>query len=281
MLDTGFQRDCHPALKAQIVEAEWDFINGDDDTSYDPDQDDPGQPFHGSITLCAVGGYELGRYIGPAYNAHFILAKTEDVTDEQPIEEDRWVQGIEWADSLGADIVSSSLGYTKWYTYEDLDGNTAVTTIASDIAASKGIVVVQSAGNMRTHDWYYVIVPADADSIIAVGAVDSLGYLADFSSAGPTYDDRTKPEVCARGVNTVSASPFETSSVYRQYDGTSLSAPLVSGAAALILQAHPDWSPVVVRQAMMETADNASSPDNDYGWGIIDVMAAIHWSEKE
>jgi hypothetical protein len=276
MLDTGYERT-HPAIAAQVVEAEWDFINDDGDTSYDPEQDDPRQPFHGSITMCTVGGYEPDTYIAPAYNSHFILAKTEDTEDERPIEEDWWVEGIEWGDELGADVASSSLGYTDWYEFEDLDGNTAVTTIAADIAAMKGIVVVTAAGNERGSSWNHIICPADGDSVIAAGAVDSLGFLASFSSPGPTYDDRIKPEVCARGVGTYCAYPFDNSS-YIQASGTSLSTPLVAGAVALILQAHPCWSPLEVRQALMETADNAGSPDNNYGWGIIDVLAAINWN---
>ena len=277
MLDTGFERSYHPAIAAQVVEDERDFINDDDDTSYDPAQDDYFQPFHGSITMCTVGGYEEGKYIAPAYNAHFILAKTEDTVDEQPIEEDWWVEGIEWADSLGADVASSSLGYYYWYTFEDLDGNTAVTTIAADIAASKGIVVVTAAGNEREENWGHIICPADGDSVIAVGAVDSLGNLASFSSPGPTYDGRIKPDLCARGVNTACAWPYD-SDTYIQVGGTSLSTPLIAGSVALVLQAHQDWSPVTVLQALRETADNAYSPDNDYGWGVIDVLAAINWT---
>ena len=275
MLDTGFLRD-HPAIAAQQVLAEWDFINDDGDTSYDPLQDDYYQPFHGSITMCTVGGYEPGEYIAPAFGASFLLAKTESIVMEEPVEEDWWVEGIEWADSMGADIVSSSLGYTDWYDFADLDGETTVTAIAADIAAGKGIVVVTAAGNERDSDWDHIITPADANSIMAIGAVDSLGDLAFFSSPGPTADGRIKPEVCARGYLTSCAYPYDEVS-YMQVSGTSLSTPLVAGAAALVLQAHPDWNPGEVRRALMETADNAGNPDNDFGWGIIDVSSAVKW----
>ncbi|MCH7732685.1 MAG: S8 family peptidase, partial [Candidatus Marinimicrobia bacterium] len=177
---------------------------------------------------------------------------------------------------LGADVVSSSLGYLDWYTYPDMDGNTAVTTKAMDIAASVGIVCVTAAGNEGDDDWYYIIAPADADSVISVGAVDMNGVIAGFSSHGPTYDGRIKPEVCARGVSTVCASPFNVDQ-YTRKGGTSLSTPLVAGAAAVILSAHPDWTPMMVREALMKTASRADYPDNSYGWGVIDVWEAIRF----
>jgi subtilisin family serine protease len=166
-----------------------------------------------------------------------------------------------------------------------MDGNTAVTTNAVDIAVNLGMVCVTAAGNggygepppnpCDTTLYYYIIAPADADSVIAVGAVNSSGIIASFSSHGPTYDGRIKPEVCARGVNTWCTNPNSNS--YRTANGTSLATPLVGGAAAVILSANPDWTPMQVREAMMMTADNADYPDNDYGYGIIDIMAAIDY----
>jgi serine protease AprX len=275
MLDTGFKRT-HEALVDVTVVAEWDFINDDGNTSYEPGQDDPFQPWHGTITLSTVGGFEEGHLIGPAYGADFALGKTEDVTDEQPIEEDWWVEGAEWADSLGADIISSSLGYTDWYTYEDMNGDSCVTTIGADEAASKGIIVCNAMGNEGQFPGS-LIAPADADSIIAVGAVDQWGNLASFSSIGPTYDGRTKPEVVARGVDTYAANP-DNDHGYLGVDGTSLSTPLIAGVAALILGAHPGWTNMEVREAMMMTASQAQSPDNYRGWGIPDVLAALNYA---
>jgi len=180
--------------------------------------------------------------------------------------------------------MSSSLGYLDWYSYCDMDGNTGVTTIAVDIATSLGMLCITSAGNWGTSSpppnpcdtlYYYISAPADADSVISVGAVNSNGEIASFSSHGPTYDGRIKPEVCARGVSTWGVNANSDS--YRTASGTSLSAPLVSGAAAVILSAHSDWTPMQVREAMMMTADRVDNPDNDYGYGVIDVMAAIEY----
>lgn len=276
LLDTGFFTD-HEALVNQPVVAEWDFINNDPETQNEPG-DDPTQHNHGTYTFSTLGGAHDGDLYGPAYGASFILGKTESIEFEQPIEEDWYVAGLEWADSLGAQVVSTSLGYLDWYTFEDLDGNTAVTTIGVDIAVANGIVCVTAAGNEAQTSWGHIIAPADADSVIAIGAVNSDGEIASFSSPGPTYDGRIKPEVCARGVNTWCAVPWYGTSSYAGVSGTSLSTPLVGGVCALLLEAHPGWTPMQVREALMMTASNAFTPDNDYGWGIIDVMAAINYN---
>ncbi|MBN1348586.1 S8 family serine peptidase [candidate division KSB1 bacterium] len=272
MMDTGYRKD-HEAFQQANIVAERDFIFDDDDTQTDPTDPWDSSDSHGTLTWSALGGFMNGKLIGPAYAADFLLAKTEDTRSETPIEEDFWVEGIEWADSLGAQVVSSSLGYTDWYTFADMDGNTAVTTIAADRAARLGIVVVTANGNDRNSSWGHVIAPADGDSVIGVGAVSVSGSLASFSSPGPTYDGRIKPEVCAQGQNTYAASNSGTTS-YRTASGTSLSTPLVAGVAALLLEIHPDWTPMQVREALMQTADNHLTPDNDFGWGIIDALAA-------
>ena len=226
-----------------------------------------------------MAGNKPGSLIGPAFDSEYLLAKTEMVVDEAQIEEDNYVAGLEWGESNGADVVSTSLGYLDWYTYEDLNGDIAVTTIAVDIAVGLGMVCVTAAGNEGNDSWYYIITPADADSVISVGAVRSNGSIASFSSHGPTYDGRIKPEVCARGYATACASP--SGQGYTAASGTSLAAPLVGGAVAAILSAHPDWSPMMVREALMETASQSSTPDNDYGYGIIDVWDAINYSGFE
>ena len=277
MMDTGYRKD-HTAFADAFAEgrvwAEYDFVFDDDDTQNEP-EDISGQHNHGTYTWSALGGAAEGNLYGPAYKADFILAKTEDMRSETPIEEDNWTAGMEWADSIGADVISSSLAYSDWYTFEDYDGNTCITTIAADIAASLGIVVCNSNGNGGPGS-STMIAPADADSVIAVGAVNSSETIASFSSRGPTYDGRIKPEVCAQGVATRCASPSSITS-FTYASGTSLSCPLLGGAAALVIQAHPDWTPVQVREALMQTADNAATPNNAYGWGIIDVMAAINY----
>lgn len=272
MLDTGFYKD-HEAVAGLDLIGEWDFIN-DDGNTQNEGGDDPYQHYHGTYTWSALGGMKDGIMYGPAYGASFLLAKTEDVTQEVPIEEDWWTEGIEWAEANGADMASSSLGYTDWYSYSDMDGQTAVTTIAANWATEKGVVVVTAMGN---NGWYAgaLIVPSDSDGAVSCGAVDEFGSLASFSSTGPTYDGRIKPNVCAMGVYTFCAVASGTSD-YGWANGTSLSTPLVGGSVALLLEAHPDWTPADIQEALQQTASQSSSPDNYYGWGVLDCLGALN-----
>ncbi len=275
MMDTGF-RLTHEALEGIEVIEEYDFIFNDSVTANQTD-DAPNQDFHGTLTLSVLGGKKDGKIYGVAPGAKFVLAKTEDIRSETPAEEDNWVRAIEWMDSIGVDVVSSSLGYIDWYTYKDMDGNTAKITKAADIAFQKGIVVVNSAGNERNSPWKYVVAPADGKYVIAVGAVDSLGRIASFSSMGPTYDGRIKPDVCALGVSVFGASSSSKSS-YVYASGTSLSCPLVAGISALILSTHPELTSFQVRDAIRNTASRADNPDNDYGWGIVNgLLSALYY----
>ena len=278
VLDTGFRRD-HVALQHINVVAEYDFIHNDESTVNNLPADWPTQHNHGTEVLSVLAGKADDQLIGPAFGADFILGKTEVVLNEDPIEEDYWVAAAEWAEALGTDIISSSVGYTDWYNPSDLDGNTAVTTRAADMAVRLGVFVCVSAGNDRINSWYYIDPPADADSVVAVGAVDSKGTVASFSSAGPTSDGRIKPEVMARGLGVRAVDPTGVGE-YQSVSGTSYSAPLVAGAAALLLEAHPKWTPVQLREALMETADRADNPDNLYGWGIVDAYAALHYLQR-
>ncbi|MDZ7271895.1 MAG: S8 family serine peptidase [candidate division KSB1 bacterium] len=274
MLDTGFRYQLSEAFQRLRVVAEFDFINGDSVTHNEEGQDVSSQEVHGTGTLSVIGGFSPGRLIGPAFGAEYVLAKTEYVPSETPVEEDFWVAGLEWLESMGVDVVSSSLGYLDWYTYQDMDGNTAVTTRAADIAVRKGVVVVNSAGNEGNSSWRYVIAPADGDSVIAVGAVDDNGVLAPFSSRGPTADGRVKPDVVAMGVRVYMAGPLHATD-FRLGSGTSFSCPMVAGVAALILAAHPWLTPMQVGEALRQTADRAGHPDNEYGWGLVDAWRAV------
>ena len=262
LLDNNYNLLNHETFSSMNIISTWDFINNDTTVN------DPGEGTHGTQTLSTVGGWTPGHLIGPAFGADYILGKTEVNSFELPIEEDYWVAGAEWADSLGADVLSSSLGYIDWYTWQDMDGNTAVTTIAADIAVSRGIVVVNSAGNEGTSSNNTLIAPADGDSVIAVAAVTSSGTRSSFSSIGPSADGRTKPDVAAMGSSVTVASTSNPTG-YTTSSGTSFSCPLTSGVAALVLSANPSLTPIQVREALRETASQASTPDNLLGWGIL------------
>lgn len=282
LLDTGFDLS-HKALQHVHVLAEYDFVNDDNQTSDAPPEDDIGQDDHGTEVLSIVAGNSPGNLVGVAYAAEYLLAKTERVSlegvmFEKIIEEDWWVAGIEWAELNGADVVSSSLGYSDWYSYSDMNGLIAKTTIAADIAVEKGVVVVVSAGNEgKSRGWPYISAPADGFNVIAVGAVDSAGEVADFSSIGPTYDGRIKPDVMAMGDDVYVVTP-STTDQYRRADGTSLATPLVAGTAALLLQAAPDLhGPKDLAKLLRFTATRALSPGNQYGWGMINAEAAFRY----
>jgi hypothetical protein len=279
MLDTGFRWKIHEALRNIRVIAEYDFISHDSVTANQAN-DPAGQDSHGTSTLSTVGGFMPGQLIGPAYGASFILGKTEYVPTETQIEEDNWVAGIEWMESKGVDVVSSSLGYTTFddgsgykYSRGDFNGRTAVTTKAAVMAARKGVVVVNSMGN-GGNTVGSIIAPADADSIISAGAVNYSGVLASFSSSGPTNDGRIKPDVVGPGVSIYVAST-SGSNGYGRASGTSFSCPLTSGVAALVLSAHPEFTPIQVRDALRNTASRAATPDNLYGWGLINARVAV------
>lgn len=243
---------------------------------------------HGTATLSALAGRMDGRYLAPAYGCNVILGRTEFDGTEKPIEMVYWAQGAEWADSLGADIISTSLGYNLFpdslgtdITYPMLDGQTSIVTRAAQIAAAKGILVVVSAGNDGNTSavGYKISAPADAngDSVIAIGAIDSLGFRASFSSKGPTFDGRIKPDLAAQGVRVHVASTSGVPTAYAQQSGTSFSCPLTAGVAACLMQARPTWSPVMIIQALKRTASRAASPDTLTGWGVPDGLAALQY----
>jgi len=230
-----------------------------------------------------LAGYAPGKLIGPAYAAGYLLARTENDASETPLEEDNWVAAIEWADSLGVDVVSSSLGYLDYdppipsWTWQDMDGNTTLITRAADMAVARGIVVVNGAGNNGfdpTHNT--LLAPADGDSVITVGGVlpDSVRYVS--SSCGPTTDNppRIKPDIMTMGGLDYIALATGTSQ-YTFSAGTSFACPLAAGVVALLLQARPSATPMQIREALRATASNSSSPNNQYGWGIVNAVAAL------
>jgi len=239
---------------------------------------------HGTAVLSILAGQISGQIEGTAPGADFLLIKTEDVESEFPCEEDLWVAGAEYADSTGADIISSSLGYFTFddpslnYKPTDLDGNTAFITIAADIAASKGILVVNSAGNERNKDWKKIIFPSDGDSVLAVGAVDGNNIISSFSSAGPSSDGRVKPDNSAMGVNV----PAQTTGteVFRS-NGTSFSCPILSGISACLMQAVPSATSNDIISVLHSSADRYNFPDSLYGYGIPDIVSALDALQKK
>ncbi len=274
MLDTGFDTD-HEAYRHLDLVAERDFINDDSETANE-EGDPDGQDSHGTATLSCVGAAYPGELYGGSYNASFVLCKTEQVDDEIEIEEDYWVEAIEWADSLGVEVASSSLGYFYWYEYADMDGNTAVTTVAADMAVARGIVVVNSMGNEGNSEWTYMIAPADGDSVLSIGAVNIEDERTGFSSVGPTYDGRIKPDVMALGSSVYVATTADTNS-YGHAGGTSFSCPMTAGVVGLLLQGHPEWTPIDVIDALHSTASQSDAPDTLMGWGIVRAYDAMYY----
>ncbi len=278
MLDEGF-RLTHQVFANLHVLATRDFIHRDS-TVDDPD----GQGGHGTLTLACVAGSKPGTYSGGAFGATVALGKTEVDATEQPVEMDYWQFGTEWADSLGADVISSSLGYSTFdspfpsYTYADMNGRTTVVARAAVEAARRGITVVNAAGNEGANSWKKIISPGDADSIVTVGAVDSFNVVTAFSSRGPTSDGRIKPDVTAMGASVLLPSFSDsTGTKYVRGSGTSFATPLTAGVAALLLEAHPNWGPFEVREALRMTALNHAAPDTIIGWGLVQGLAASAW----
>ena len=278
VIDSGFERS-HEAFDRLVVRDEHDFVFGDRDTGYDPAQDVISQADHGTSVLSVLAGYAPERLVGPAYGADFILAKTERIESELRSEEDHWCEAVEWAEARGADIVSSSLSYPLWYQPQERDGRTAENTRVANIALERGLLVVNSTGNYGPGP-LTLSPPSDAPGVLAVGSVDATEALSRFSSIGPTWDGRIKPDLVAMGTHTYMAKA-RTRDRYTVANGTSFSTPLVAGCAALVLSAHPDWSPEAVWDALAMSADRASRPDPSYGWGIPNVRDAIVYPQIE
>lgn len=281
VLDTGFDWQTHEALKTRDIIAEWDFVNNDSITRNQPG-DPPGQHNHGTLCFSVIGGFYDGKLIGVSYGSKFVLAKTENIASETRLEEEAYAAALEWMDSIGVDVTTSSLGYnifdnsSESYSYSDMNGNTAIVTKAANIAFEKGILVFTSAGNEGTSSWKYITAPADGFNIIAVGAVRSDLSIASFSSRGPTYDGRIKPDVCALGVGVYGATAGNVS-MYGSASGTSLSCPLAAGVGALLLSAFPHLSNVQARDIILKTSSQYNSPDNVYGYGIISAKKTMEY----
>ena len=232
-----------------------------------------GENNHGTNVLSIIASNLPGRIIGSAPDADYLLLRSEEIEHEYIVEEDNWIAAVEYADSTGVDLITSSLGYTTFddelqnHSYRDLDGRAVRTSRAATMAAARGMIVCVSAGNDGETNWKYVSVPADADSVITVGAVDREGRYVSFSSQGYTADGRIKPDLVAMGKETVFQS--STGNI-KTGDGTSYSTPLVAGLIACLWQAFPDKTNMEIIDMVKRSASHFHEPNSLYGYGIPD-----------
>jgi len=233
---------------------------------------------HGTMVLSTMAGYVDNQLVGTAPDAQYYLFITEDTNSENPVEESNWVEAAEVADSLGVDVINTSLGYFEYdnpnysYTYEDLNGTTAFMSRGADMAFSKGMICVTSAGNSGGSSNPYVAVPAEANHNLAVGAVKGDETYASFSSVGPTFDNRIKPDVMAKGQN---ATVSSTTGVITTANGTSFAGPIMAGMVASFWQSVPQLTNQQVVDFVKQSADRFSNPDEFYGYGIPDFNLAL------
>lgn len=232
---------------------------------------------HGTMVLSCMAADTPHWLVGTAPEAAYYLLVSEDGESEQLAEEDNWCAAVEYADSLGADLITSSLGYTKFdhsymgHSYRELDGRTAANSRCASLAASRGILLVSSAGNEGDGRWKKIGTPADASDILTVGAVDSLGQNTLFSSLGNTADSRTKPDVMALGQR---VPVYDTDGAVAKVNGTSFSCPILCGAAACLMQANPGKRPEALIEALHQSGSRTECPDNVFGYGIPNLAKA-------
>jgi serine protease AprX len=268
LLDGGFRNASSVAAMEHLytqqkIVATYDFVDLEENV-YDDHE-------HGLNVWSVVGAYAPGSLIGSAYGASYILLRTEDVMSETPLEEANWARAVEYADSLGVDIINSSLGYTTFdnpadsYTYQDMDGQTSLIAAAAEAAAERGILVINSAGNEGAFTWKYITTPADAPSVLAIGATNQYNDYVYFSSIGPTSDGRIKPDLSAMGENILVAT---ASGGLTGTSGTSFSCPLVAGLAAGVWEAYPQLSSRQLADLLRRSASQYTAPDNKLGYGV-------------
>ena len=273
VIDGGFQN----VTSLSAFDAVREQILGIYDTTDDKDSITGPTGSHGTKCFSTIAAI-TPEYQGAATSANYYLIRSEEYYTESPKEMDNWVTAIELADSLGVDIVSSSLGYAMFddsrltLSYDDMDGQSTRCTRAANIAAQKGMLVIVAAGNEGDNSWHYISAPSDAADIITVGAVDQYDGIAKFSSWGPTADGRTKPEVCARGYQTAVINTMNSSVVYG--NGTSFACPIIAGLAACLWSALPNANNMEIREIIIQSADRYSQPHDQYGYGIPDAWKA-------
>ena len=281
ILDGGFQNSdkntaLAPLFTDKRVLSTFDFVKKETSV-YEDDS-------HGNNVFSIMASFREGFLVGPAYRASYVLLRTEDVASETRLEEANWLFAAEYADSIGVDIINSSLGYNQFdnpdddYTYADMNGRTTLITRAADLAAAVGMVAVVSAGNEGNKPWRFIAAPADADSVLAVGAVASNRTLGAFSSLGPSADGRIKPDVCAQGVSTVLSN--QSSSVVTG-NGTSYSSPLIAGLVAGFWQAFPQLTALQVIDCLRKAGHIYTTPNAQFGYGIPTFDKAAEVARRE
>lgn len=275
MLDAGFYKyDVLTAFdslrKNNLILGEYDFVKNETSVK----EDHP----HGMYCLSILAANRPGSLVGTAPRASYYLFRTEDAATEYPIEEHNWVVAAERADSLGADIISSSLGYTQFdnpvfnHTYSDMNGHTTMITNGADMAMKKGMIVCNSAGNDGTSSWHYLAAPSDGDSVLGIGAVNASGIPASFSSYGPSSDGRIKPNVASVGWGTFF---IQTNDAVAQGSGTSFSNPNLAGLIACLWQAFPEFTNMQILDAVQRSSSQYTNPDNRVGYGIPNMPKAF------
>lgn len=239
---------------------------------------------HGMQCFSIIASNIPGKLVGTSPKSEFVLYRSEDAIPEAPIEEQYWIVALERSDSIGADIVSTSLGYNIFdnpafnYTYADLNGKTTMIAKAATMAARKGMILLASAGNEGDKDWKYITTPADADSTLSVGAVDQNGVPGSFSSYGPTADGRIAPSVASVGVNTFISS---ASGGITTGKGTSFAAPNLAGLVACFWQAFPEFTNMEIIEAIKRSSNHFKNPDNRTGYGIPNFRLAYEDLEAQ
>jgi serine protease AprX len=253
------------------VKTTWDFVAGNASVVEDNS--------HGMMCFSTIAANIPGQFVGKAPKASFNLFRTEDVASEYPIEEFNWVCGAERADSTGSDIISSSVGYgylfnapVADYPYSNFNGDTNMSAIGADLAAKKGLLIFVAAGNSGNDYWHYIVTPADADSVIAVGSVNSAGAVASSSSYGPSADGRVKPDMASVGAGAVVQT---TSNTVGTSNGTSFACPNMAGLGTCLWQGFPEFNNMRIVRALKEAGNSYATPDNRTGYGIPDLKVAF------
>lgn len=240
---------------------------------------------HGTMVLSNIAA-KTPEYTGTGYDADLYLFRTEDAATETPLEMVYWVMAAEKADSLGVDIINTSLGYYEFddarynYSKDDLDGKTTYITRGANIAAEKGMILVISAGNERSSPWGKISAPADAHNVLSIGAVDLQGNIAYFSSYGPTADNRIKPDVVALGVSVPVYNYGWWGEEIVRNNGTSFSSPITAGAVASLIQKYENFTVAQIIEAVHQAGNRFQNPNNDYGHGIPDFAKAMHYLDE-